>query len=78
MCLYHSKTLLVKQGTFLHELWPDSAEKGDVLNTEKFGHKWNLILEISLLVNCLSPVKAKHWTFRIVEYSWMGGIGRRE
>ena len=33
MCLYHSKTLLVKQGTFLHELWPDSAEKGDVLNT---------------------------------------------
>ena len=22
-----------KQGTFLHELWPDSAEKGDILNT---------------------------------------------
>ena len=32
MCLYHSKTLLVKQGTFLQELWPDSAEKRDVLN----------------------------------------------
>ena len=33
MCLYHSKTLLVKQGTFLPELWPDSAEKRDILNT---------------------------------------------
>ena len=32
-CLYHSKTLLVKQGTFLFEVWPDSAEKGDILNT---------------------------------------------
>ena len=33
MCLYHSKTSLVKQGTFLFEVWPDSAEKGDILNT---------------------------------------------
>ena len=33
MCLYHSKTLLVKQGTFLYEVWPDSAEKRDILNT---------------------------------------------
>ena len=33
MCLYHSKTLLVKQGTFLYEAWPDSAEKRDILNT---------------------------------------------
>ena len=32
-CLYHSKTLLVKQGTFLFECWPDSAEKGDILIT---------------------------------------------
>ena len=32
-CLYHSKTLLVKQGTFLQELWPDSAEKKDILST---------------------------------------------
>ena len=32
-CLYHSKTLLVKQGTFLFECWPDSAEKRDILNT---------------------------------------------
>ena len=31
--LYHSKTLLVKQGTFLQELWPDSAEKKDILST---------------------------------------------
>ena len=29
----------------------------------KFGHKWNLILEISSLVNCLSPVKAKTLDF---------------
>ena len=33
MCLYHSKTLLVKQGPFLFECWPDSAEKGDILIT---------------------------------------------
>ena len=33
MCLYHSKTLLVKQGTFLYEVWPDSAEKRDICNT---------------------------------------------
>ena len=32
-CLYHSKTLLVKQGTFLFECWPDLAEKRDILNT---------------------------------------------
>ena len=31
--MYHSKTLLVKQGTFLFECWPDSAEKRDILNT---------------------------------------------
>ena len=33
MCLYHSKTLLIKQGTFLFEAWPDLAEKRDILNT---------------------------------------------
>ena len=33
MCLYHSKTLLAKQGTFLYEVWPDSAEKRDIFNT---------------------------------------------
>ena len=33
MCLYHSMTLLVKQGTFLHELWPDLADKRDIFNT---------------------------------------------
>ena len=31
--MYHSKTLLAKQGTFLYEVWPDSAEKKDILNT---------------------------------------------
>ena len=31
--MYHSKTLLVKQGTFLYEVWPDSAEKRDILIT---------------------------------------------
>ena len=31
--MYHSKTLLVKQGTFLFEVWPDLAEKRDILNT---------------------------------------------
>ena len=27
------KDFLVKQGTFLYEAWPDSAEKRDILNT---------------------------------------------
>ena len=31
--MYHFKTLLVKQGTFLYEDWPDSAEKRDILHT---------------------------------------------
>ena len=31
--MYHSKTLLVKQGTFLFEVWLDSSEKRDILNT---------------------------------------------
>ena len=31
--LYHSKTLLVKQGTFLYEAWPDLVGKRDILNT---------------------------------------------
>ena len=35
--MYHSKTLLVKQGTSLYEVWPDLAEKRDILNTG-FGH----------------------------------------
>ena len=60
MCLYHSKTLLVKQETFLHELWPDLAEKRDIFNTGNLDISGNLILEISSLVNCLSPVKAKY------------------
>ena len=38
----------------------------------KFGHKWNWILEICSLVNCLSSVKTEHCIFRTVEYSWMG------
>ena len=33
MCLYHSKTLLAKQGTFLYEVWPDLAERRDILTT---------------------------------------------
>ena len=33
MCLYHSKTFLVKQGTFLYEIWSDSADMRDILNT---------------------------------------------
>ena len=55
--------LLVKQGPFLHELWPDSAEKRDILNTGNLDTSGNLILEICSLVNCLSPVKAEHCIF---------------
>ena len=43
--MYHSKTLLVKQGTFLYEVWPDLAEKRDILNTWEFGHKWKFDIE---------------------------------
>ena len=42
--MYHSKTLLVKQGTFLYEVWPDSAEKRDICNTGILisGRKFNI------------------------------------
>ena len=43
-CSYHSKTLLVKQGTFLYEVWPDSAEKRDILNTKILDIMGNLTL----------------------------------
>ena len=54
--MYHSKTLLVKQGTFLFEVWPDSAVKRDIFNTWKFGHKWkfdigNLFIGELLLIS---------------------------
>ena len=75
MCLYHSKTLLVKQLTFLYEAWPDSAEKRNILNTGNLDISGNLILEICSLVNCLSSVKAEHCIFQTVEYSWVGGKG---
>ena len=52
MCLYHSKTLLVKQGTFLYEVWPDSAEKGDILNTGNLDISGNWILKFCSLMNC--------------------------
>ena len=42
--LYHSETFLVKQGTFLQELWPDSVEKRDTFNTE-FWHKKEFDIE---------------------------------
>ena len=48
MCLYHSKTLMVKQGIFLYEAWPDLAGRGIYLTQEI----WNIILEICSLVNC--------------------------
>ena len=53
--VYHSKTLLVKQGTFLYKVWPDLAEKRDILNTGN--------LDICSLVNCLSPVTTEHYIF---------------
>ena len=53
--LYHSGTLLVKQGTFLYEAWPDLAEKRDVFNTwfwtcEGIWH-WNLLIGELLVTN---------------------------
>ena len=43
--MYHSKTLLVKQGTFLYEVWPDSAEKGDILKTWILTSGWIFNIE---------------------------------
>ena len=63
MCLYHSKTLLVKQGTFLYEVWPNSAEKRDICYTRILDITGNLTLKICSLVNCYSSVKAEHWLF---------------
>ena len=64
MCLYHSKTLLVKQGTFLYEVWPDSAEKRDICNTGILtsGRKSNIeILFIDELL-VISESRTLHFT----------------
>ena len=39
-------TLLVKQGTFLYEVWPDSAEERDILSTGFSHQEGNLTLKI--------------------------------
>ena len=45
--MYHSKTLLVKQGTFLFEVWPDSAERRGIYLTQE---NWTSVeLEIGIL-----------------------------
>ena len=75
-CLYHSKTLLVKQGTFLQELWPDSAEKRDILNTGNLGHKWNWILKILFIDELLVISESGTLHFWTVTYLWLGGIRR--
>ena len=46
MCLYHSKTLLAKQGTFLYEVWPDLAEMRDICNTSILTSGRNSNIEI--------------------------------
>ena len=77
-CLYYSNTLLPKQGTFLYEAWPDSAEKRDILNTRNFN------------ISGIWYWKSVHWWIvhhqwiqniafsQTVTHSWMGGIRRRE
>ena len=54
--MYHSKTLLVKEGTFLHELWPDSAEKRDkchmgILTSRRKSNIENLFIGELLLIS---------------------------
>ena len=64
MCLYYSKTLLVKQGTFLYEVWPDSAEKRDICNTGILtsGRKSNIeILFIDELLVFISENRTLHF-----------------
>ena len=76
--MYHSKTLLVKQGTFLFEVWPNSAEKRDICNTGILtsGRKSNI--EILFIDELLVISENRTLHFRRVEYSWMGGIRRIE
>ena len=50
MCLYHSKTLMVKQGIFLYESWPDLAEKRDILNTGNLEYHIGIMFIGELLV----------------------------
>ena len=78
-CLYHSKTLLVKQGTFLYEAWPDSAEKRDICNTGILtsGRKSNIVILFIDELLVISESRTLHF-FQTVTYLWMGGIRRRE
>ena len=71
--------MLVKQGTFLYEVWPDSAEKRDILNTRILDIIGILTLGILFIDELLviSEYGTLHF-FWIVTYSWMGGIRRIE
>ena len=69
MCLYHSKTLLVKQGTFLFEVWPNSAEKRDIRNTGILtsGRKSNieiLFIDELLVISENNIAFFEHWNIR--------------
>ena len=70
-------TLLVKQGTFLYELWPDSAEKRDILNTGLW-HQEEFNIVHLFIGELLVTSENRTLIFRTVTYSWMGGIRKRE
>ena len=65
-----------KQGTFLQELWPDSAEKRDILWHRRFGHGVELDIGILFIDELLVISDSRKLDFRTVTCSWMGGIGR--
>ena len=75
--MYHSKTLLVKQGTFLHELWPDSTEKRDILNTGNLDIP-GIDIGNLFIGELFITSESRTLDFQTVEYLWMGGIRRIE
>ena len=62
-----------KQGTFLFEAWPDSAEKGDILNTGKFGFVRKFEIG-NLFIGELFITGER--TFETVKFLWKGGKGK--
>ena len=67
--MYYSKTLLVKQGTFLYEVWPDSAEKRDICNTGILtsGRKSNieiLFIDELLVISENRTLHFSNWNIR--------------
>ena len=69
--------MLVKQGTFLYDVWPDSADKRDIFN---MGRKFGLVKEFDsrdLFIGELFVTdECRTLNFWTVKHLWIEGKGK--